>query len=58
MYVFPLFKNYIGVGCLGGSVKHLILDFSSDHDLGVVGSSLLSGSVWSLLKILSFWPFF
>ena len=32
----------------GSSLEHLTLDFGSDHDLTVVGSSLLSGSALSV----------
>ena len=35
------------------SVKHLTLDFSSGHDLGVLGSNPASSSAHSLLEILS-----
>ena len=35
-------------GCLPQLVKHLMLDFSSGHDLRVQGLSFLSGSVLSM----------
>lgn len=34
-------------GCLGDSVEHSVLGFSSDHDLGVMRLSSVSGSMFS-----------
>ena len=38
------------------SVKRPTLDFSSSHDLRILGLSPAAGSRWSLLKILSLSP--
>lgn len=45
------FKRALG-GQLSGSVKHLTVDFSIGHDLGVMRSH----SAWSLLEFYSLWP--
>ena len=37
--------NYFGGAWVAQSVKHLTLDFNSGHDLGVVGSSPMLGSM-------------
>ena len=36
------------MGCLGGSVEHLTLDFGLDHDPRTVGSSPVQGSALSM----------